>query len=441
MERKSLFNALVCMVFIMIAVFALSSCGSGGGSSSGSGSNSHLVWGKQVGGSGGNVRGNGVSVNGSSNVYVVGDTDVKLSGESLVGISDAFITKYSNSGLHSWTKLIGNTDGITSGNGVVSDNIGVYIVGSTNVGLGNRFPWGNKDYFVVKYNDLGVLDWVRQNGNVNGATEGKGIALDNQGNVYVTGTTNVSLSGESQVGDFDTFVAKYDNLSGNQEWIRQLGISESDANVLATAISVDKSNNIYVTGVTNKALPNESEFGVMDFFIAKYNESGNLLWTKQFGQSGGTVYANGITIDDSGNIYVTGQTDVGLNGKPKIGINDAFISKYNESGALVWLVQYGQNNVNTYGNGISFFKDGNAGYVYVVGSTGGVGLSQSYFVSKYNAASGKLQWMQIVGSAEGVFGNGIAVSLVGDAYVTGTTSASIFNKKQGIEDYFIAKYK
>ena len=107
-------------------------------------------------------------------------------------------------------------------------------------------------------------------------------------------------------------------------------------------VAVDSSDNIYVTGSTQGKLDTYS--GSVDTFLVKYNSSGTKQWTRQFGapsflrksqynsSSGMSSSANkgiGVAVDSSGNIYVTGNTEGGMDGNTNSGKNDIFLVKYN----------------------------------------------------------------------------------------------------------------
>ena len=96
-----------------------------------------------------------------------------------------------------------------------------------------------------------------------------GVATDSSGNVYVAGGTNGGLDGNTNAGNTDLFVVKY-NSSGTKQWTKQLGTSSHDyARGVATS-----SGNVYVAGSTWGALDNNTNAGDMDLFVVKYNSSG-----------------------------------------------------------------------------------------------------------------------------------------------------------------------
>ncbi len=125
-----------------------------------------------------------------------------------------------------------------------------------------------------------------------------------------------------------------------------LGGSDYDA---ASAVAVDASGNVYVTGTTNSAkdFPILNSYqpilrGSSDAFVAKYDASGNLVWSTYLGGSqdeGG----NAIAVDSSGNVYVAGETSssdfpttAGAIQTQFHGSSDAFVVKFSPSGTLTY---------------------------------------------------------------------------------------------------------
>jgi len=157
--------------------------------------------------------------------------------------------------------------------------------------------------------------------------EGNGVSTDSSGNIYVTGYTYGGLDGNTNSGEWDIFLVKY-NSSGTKQWTKQLGTSSSDS---GNGVTTDSSGNIYVTGYTRGGLDGNTNSGSYDIFLVKYNSSGTKQWTKQLGTSSGD-YGNDVTTDSSDNVYVTGSTGGGLDGNTSSGNQDIFLVKYNSSG-------------------------------------------------------------------------------------------------------------
>jgi len=124
-------------------------------------------------------------------------------------------------------------------------------------------------------------------------------------------------------------------------WTKQLGTSSSDG---GSGVTTDSSGNVYVTGYTLGGLDGNTNSGSYDMFLVKYNSSGTKQWTKQLGSSGWD-WGNGVTTDSSGNIYVTGYTNGGLDGNTNSGYGDIFLVKFNSSGTKQWTKQLGTSSV------------------------------------------------------------------------------------------------
>lgn len=166
-----------------------------------------------------------------------------------------------------------------------------------------------QDIFVAKLDASGNWLWAIQAG---GTMEdlGRDLALDSEGNIYLTGSfTGSATFGSttlSNPGDKDIFVAKISN-EGNWLWAQKAG---GDAYDEGYGIATDGSGNSYLTGVFR----GEASFGNLmltsndffyDVFVAKIDTSGSWLWVEKAGGSGADQ-GNDIALGDAGNAYVTG---------------------------------------------------------------------------------------------------------------------------------------
>ncbi|MDP6465137.1 MAG: SBBP repeat-containing protein, partial [SAR324 cluster bacterium] len=112
------------------------------------------------------------------------------------------------------------------------------------------------------------------------------------------------------------------------QWTRQIGTSRID---FGFGVASDSSGHVYVTGYTEGRLDDNSNSGGYDIFLMKYNSSGEKKWSKLLGTSTYDIGAS-VTVDSSDNIYVTGYTNGGLDGNTHSGRHDIFLVKYNSSG-------------------------------------------------------------------------------------------------------------
>jgi hypothetical protein len=173
-------------------------------------------------------------------------------------------------------------------------------------GSGNVYVAGNSrgtntddDLVTIKYNSAGVEQWVmRYTSQGSGPEDAQDMGLDAAGNVYVTGSTNVS-------GNNNFVTIKY-NSAGQEQW-KAFYDDEAHFSDGASDLVLDSAGNIYVTGSSQS--PSVST----DFLTIKYNSAGEEQWVARY--AGQTFFdlAQGITLDGSNNVIVTGYTvDIGV---------------------------------------------------------------------------------------------------------------------------------
>ena len=380
-----------------------------------------------------------MALDSSGNVYVAGNTYGIFPGQTSAGYYDAFIAKYDGAGNQIWLRQFGTSHGDFARRIALDSSGNVYVSGGT---CGGTFPGqtsaGDDDAFIAKYDGAGNQIWLKQFGTSH-LDYSSAMALDSSGNIYVSGGTYGTFPGQTyNQGGYDVYVAKYDG-TGNQLWLRQFGSSSHE---IAHSIALDSSGNAYMTGYTASTLPGQTSAGSYDAFVAKYDGAGNQLWLRQFGSSS-LDHGNEIAMDSSENVYVVGQTRGALPGETSEGGRDVFVAKYDGDGNQLWLKQFGTSGWESYGRkGMALDSSGN---IYVMGNTPGTFPGQtsagSYdaFVAKYDGAGNQL-WLRQFGSSSVVSGYGIALDFSGNAYVTGQTYG-IFpgQTSAGYSDVFIAK--
>ncbi|MBL8006101.1 MAG: SBBP repeat-containing protein [Ignavibacteria bacterium] len=329
-----------------------------------------------------------IVADGSGNVYVTG---YSYGGET--GIDYATI-KYNSSGDSVWVKRYngtGNSSDYTSS--IALDSSGNVYVTGTSIGNGTNF-----DYVTIKYNSVGVQQWVaRYNGPGNSGDYANSIAADDAGNVYVTGSCR------DNTGLLDYATVKY-NSEGVQQWVSvYTGPINSDEK--AESISVDNAGNVCITGSSEGT-------GISYYATIKYNSEGVQQWVARY-ENGA---ANSIALDGAGNVYVTGFSNgIGTS-------NDYATIKYNPSGIQQWVTRYnGPGNSDDRVKSLALDGSGN---VYVTGSSDG------YATIKYNS-DGIQQW---VARDDNGAANSIALDGAGNVYVTGSGTGI------GGTDYKTIKY-
>ncbi len=191
----------------------------------------------------------------------------------------------------------------------------------------------------------------------------------------------------------------------------------------------------YVVGNTTGAL-HGANLGTSDAFLRKYNASGALVWGKQFGTPE-YEYVEGVAADGANGAYVVGSSYGSLAGSR--GGSDATVRRYNKNGSVVWTRQFGSSTYDTAVDAAAYGSN----TLYVVGSTLGnlAGRVGSYdgFIRKYTA-SGSVSWTKQFGTTSEDLVNDVAVDGSGNAYVVGYTYGSLGRTNGGGADMFIRKY-
>jgi hypothetical protein len=354
---------------------------------------------------------------------------------------------------------------------VATDHNGnIYSVGPTDSQSGvatsgshqNVYGGGATDGFLVKLNKAGVRQWATYYGG-GGTDDATGVAVDPQGNVYISGTTN-SITGiatsnayqPSLAGLSDAFVAKF-YPSGARRWATYFGTSAGDG---GANLSVANDGSIYLvgsststTGLATTGTHQTSSNGNSDVFIAKFTTSGALQWATYYGGEAGD-YAQDVAIDsDNSSIFITGQTasenSIATPGAYQetyslVQSGTAYVAKFNaNSGTRAWGTYVGKE-FGTYFRSVAADSEGNviaSGYttqdslaspgshspVYQGGVDGlTIKLTNSgslLWATYYGGTGTEISYAMAVGSDDAVYLGGLTVgSLTGiatpDAYQT-----------------------
>lgn len=264
-----------------------------------------------------------VTIGADGNIYIVGATAGSIEApDTHRNMLDAFLVQL-NPELEIIKRYQIGTDRNDYGNGVAVDKSGnVFVIGVTEGDIDDSGPAafaGATDLFVAAYRTDGTRQFIQ-----NGTAEpeyARGIAIDGSGNIYVAGMTNGNMDGTGNRGGDDILVIKYrSDLS--VEWKRQWGSAENDT---ALAIVADESGNVYVAGNTDGDTEGVSA-GMSDIVVFKYGA--DVATINQLG-SDKVDQATGIALDKQGNVYVAGFTFGDFDGKTNQGGSDIFVVKYN----------------------------------------------------------------------------------------------------------------
>jgi hypothetical protein len=345
-----------------------------------------------------------IAIDGSGNVYVTG-----RSYDSETSYDYATIKYYPN-GETAWVRRY---DGPGNGDdwafAIAVDGYGnVYVTG----GSGSDTDPDKTDYATIKYDSLGSELWVRRyNGPGNSWDDAFAIAVDDWGNVYVTGRS-AQVSGVPSNYDYAT-IKYYPN--GDTAWLRRYN-GPYDYQDCASAIAIDGSGNVHVTGDSHGGMT------AWDYATIKYDSIGNQLWVRRYDGPGKSHdYPHAIDLDASGNVYITGQS---------VGIEtnyDYATIKYYPNGDTVWVRRY-NGPTNFWDEARAIAVDASGDNVCVTGASAqnsSYPWIPDYRTIKYDSKGNQLWVTEYNGPGDAAdSARAIALDASGNVYVTGLSVGS-----------------
>jgi hypothetical protein len=432
------------------------------------------AWVQQMGGKGADV-GMAIAVDGFGNVYTAGTFSGKADFDpgpdtfnmSSAGDADVFITKLDASGRFVWAKQFkGSNDDYVSAIAVDADG-NVYTTGhfldtadfDPGEGQDILISTGRADAFISKLDANGNHIWVGKFGGTNNV-RGNALALDEDGYLYIAGEFEGGADFDPGIAGFftfsagalDAFITKLDT-AGKFVWVKKIGGLSNDQ---PYSIALDKTGYIHLAGTfygISQFNPgfgtyNLTSAGGKDIFIVKLDNLGTFVWARQMGGSmDDQPYS--MALDGSGNIYISGRFFYKADFDPGMktliltsaGSSDAFISKLDTSGNLIWVKQVGGvgedavykialdaasavHTIGMFSENVSFEAGNNNLNLQSAGAT-------DVFVCKFNAA-GNLDWAYSMGGEGYDRGMDIALDPSGNIYTTGSFNVTAdFAPKSG----------
>ncbi|NWF50274.1 MAG: SBBP repeat-containing protein [Ignavibacteriaceae bacterium] len=274
------------------------------------------------------------------------------------------------------------------------------------------------DIITVKYDSAGVFQWSASFDGANNSDAPNDIAVDDAGNVYVTGES------EAANGFSDAVTIKY-TASGSQDWAAFFN-GPANKEDWANSLTIDDSGNVYVAGLSMVSgfFPN--------YLTLKYNASGVQQWVSYYnGPANSFDEANDIAVDSDHNVYVTGGSSGGFSAG-----NDFATVKYNISGIQQWASRYnGTANLEDFA--LSLVLD-NAGNLFVTGTSMNTGTVSDIVTIKYMVSNGNQEWVNVFDGPLNGQDEGKKVLLDGNGsiYVTGSVNGSVTDSTR---DYVVLK--
>jgi ribosomal protein S11 len=421
-------------------------------------------WAKSAGGTN-NDEANSITTDANGNVYITGrfqspTITFGITTLTKVGAFDFFITKYDANGNVVWAKSAGGANDDV-GQSITTDNNGnVYVTGyfySPTITFGTTTLTNSSnadDIFLVKYDANGNVLWAKSEGGT-GYEDGKSIATDPNGNVFLTGNFSSSsiTFGTTTLTNFtapagEIFVTKYDS-SGNVLWAKISG--ESPLTEKVSSIAVDTNGNAYITGHFNHTTVTFGSYNLTisdstgaNLFLVKYDGSGNVLWAKIEGGTRDDI-GKSLSTDLNGNVFLTGffkspSIIFGATTLNNVGTStgslNIFVVKYDELGNTIWAKGIGDSEAelshsiitdasgNTYVTG-QFESSSISFGTNTITKTGSTYYSD-IFVVKYDPNGNDL-WAVGVGGSDNETGLGIATNTNQDVFLTGYFFSSSIN--------------
>jgi len=389
--------------------------------------------------------GNVISVGTYSNQAIVGSDTLK--GDYRLGNADVMIIKSDSLGNAFWARTITGSN-IENVRAVATDASGnIYVSGSFqgNMKAGNvsLTSNGSTDGFVVKYSSAGVVQYAIKVGG-SGAEVINDIKVDASNLYFVGGFSNSMTFGNSisSTGESDVMLGSMNLATGAANWVVKQGGYSYD---MANALVIDN-NYIYTTGYfcNNKDISgpyNLASSGTFNMFVGKHNLSnGSMVWGRTLAGTG-SEYGNGIALDASGNVVVSGTFNLHIDAPgsrvvarmiPTRGAEDIFVTKFTAAGVYQWVYTMGGTGSDNFGKlatynasnnvvGSGFFQNNAFFRGYSLNSTG---LGDMFVYSA--DMNGNTNWINR-SSSTGSFaksGSDVAVSTSGAVYVTGTTAGT-----------------
>jgi uncharacterized repeat protein (TIGR01451 family) len=247
------------------------------------------------------------------------------------------------------------------------------------------------------------LQWIVQTSNFNTSSNNSQPVIINDafGNLYVTYYTNGTASHQTNYGLSDIVIFKLEPLQGQCLWVKQQPLFNTSLNDWSPSITIDSSSNLYLTYYTTGISSVQTNTGQTDIVVAKFDSDGTLNWIQQQPSFNTTTYESYPKIATNGStaIYVTYVTTGTVSGQTLTGTSDIVVCKFDTTlGHLLWITQQPTFNSSLVNTQPSITVDG-SGYIDIsyttTGTTSGqtnVGLSD-LVVFQLEPTSGQCVWI------------------------------------------------
>jgi hypothetical protein len=371
-----------------------------------------LVWAQKIGGSGNNDVALSIAIGANNDIYISGsfsgtvDFDNGPGVATLTSVNFGYLLRLTSNGNFVWVKQTGAPGKYIA----LDNNNNIYTTGNfTTVA---DFDPSSTTYtldgtpsaiFICKLDSSGNFNWAKHFTVPDDSITitSQCLAIDGAGNVYSTGNFESTVDFDPGAGtatltpeNYDGYFLKLD-VNGNFVWVKHLeqfdtAIPYGDGYTVGNSITLDPSDNIYLTGMFSGVVDFDPGIGVdtlnsgiwvsalhyyyASMFLAKYDSDGNYIWAKSI-LGNYDVTGSDIALNADGEIYTTGYFSGTVDFDPSAGVysitnyngqnigNDIFVAKYDQQGDLLWAQGIGGTN---HDRGYSLALDASEN-VYVTG--------------------------------------------------------------------------
>jgi hypothetical protein len=381
--------------------------------------------------------------------YIIAGASNSMDGDvtSNFGLYDTWIIKTDINGTIQWQKSYGDT-GYDVANDIQQTTDGGYIIAGYADSTGNNGGHGLRDYWIVKIDALGTLQWQKCYGGKK-QDQAQVIRQTPDGGYIVAGSSNSNdgdVNGNHSLGsNYDYWILKIDQ-AGSIQWQKCLGGLNNDD---AYDIQLTADHGFIVAGISASNGGNVTfNHGYNDYWVVKLDSLGNLQWQKTYGGSGSDV-ANSIQQTNDGGYIIAGYTnsnDDDVSGNHQTSTNatfDIWIIKLDGIGGIQWEKCYGGWSDET---AYSIKQTSEGGYVVaglnnynggdITGSHGG----GDFWIVKLDT-QGIIQWENCYGGSSSDYPHGLEQTTDG-GYIIAGASKSIdgdVTGNHGDSDYWVVK--
>ena len=393
------------------------------------------------------TTGNGFIIGGSSESGISGDkTDPNK------GLDDIWILRLNPDLSIKWQKTIGGNDIDGLGSIIECKDGGFICLGlsySPVSGDKTVANYGDRDYWVVKIDSSGNIQWQNVYGGAGSDAPSSIIRLSN-GKYLIGGTSESDSSGvktQNSRGMGDYWIVCIDSL-GNKLWDKTIGGSQGDASSQITQVSA---NGILLAGTSFSPVSGEKSqpsFGGNDYWLVKIDTNGNVLWDKTFGGNNQDVGAS--ICYENNYIYLSCYSNSDISGtktEPCIGSYDYWILKLDAEGNKIW-----DKTIGGTANDLSFSISLSTNSELLIAGSSGSDISgdkteNSYGLSDFWVVAldtnGSINWQKTIGGSDYDECN-MLVEIANNNYMLfGNSSSGISGLKtdacRGVQDYWVVE--